>query len=70
MKSIQIGSAVRAPSSASPSGRSWSKPTHTVATRFGVKPLNQVSFGFVGRAGLAGDVAAVERQRAPRRCRA
>src|SRR5580704_1139760 len=43
MKLIQIGSAVCAPSSASPSGRSWSNPTHTVATRFDVKPLNQVS---------------------------
>src|SRR2546429_123767 len=28
MNWIQIGSAVRAPSSLSPSGRSWSKPTH------------------------------------------
>src|ERR1700722_1241613 len=43
MKLIQIGSAVCAPSSASPSGRSWSNPTHTVATRLEVKPLNQVS---------------------------
>ena len=43
MKPIQIGSAVFAPSSLSPRGRSWSKPTHTVTTRLRVKPLNQVS---------------------------
>ena len=43
MKCTQIGTAVRAPSSPSPSGRSWSKPTQTVATRFWLKPLNQVS---------------------------
>ena len=64
MKYIHIGSAVRPPSSPAPSERSWSKPTHTVATRFGVEAAEPRVAAIVGRAGLAGEVAALEHQRA------